>query len=221
MDDSLDTHGGEPMSPMTLQTVTVRIPTEREAAADVEVANGGLPTIPTEARMLPQAPLYKATGVSGQEHHLGVPFEVAEAIEVGDLIALPDRDGRPWATYEVLAEVGPWAEAFALPEGVEDDQFAGWVHLSVAPARDRLSVASEAAQWATTYAEMNRAAERARVQSEMRRRAVECTEIVDKLKSVGPELAARAVQHVLDDDGRDALLAALNRAELEQEPAAA
>jgi len=199
------------MSPMTLQTVTVRIPTEREAAPDVEVSNGGLPTIPTEARLLPQAPLYKATGVSGQEHHLGVPFEVAEAIEVGDLIALPDAYGRPWATYEVLAEMGPWAEAFPLPEGMEDKEFSTWVHLSVAPARDRLTIASEAAQRATDYWEMNRAAERARVQSEMRRRAVECTEIVDKLESVGPEHAARVVQHVLDDDGRRALLDALEQ----------
>lgn len=197
------------MSPMTLQAVTVRIPTEREAAPDVEVSNGGLPTIPTEARMLPQAPLYKATGVSGQEHHLGVPFEVAEAIEVGDLIALPDADGRPWATYEVLAEIGSWAEAFPLPEGMEDAQFAGWAHLSAAPARDRLTAAAEAAQRATTYADMNRARENARVQREIRRRAAECTEIVEKLRSVGPEHAARAVDDVLDDDGRRALLDAL------------
>ncbi len=204
------------MSPMmTLQAVTVRIPTEREDAADAEVANGGLPTIPAEARMLPQAPLYKATGVSGQEHHLGVPSEVAEAIEVGDLIALPDRDGRPWATFEVLAEVGQWAEAFPLPEGMEDAQFAGWVHLSAAPARDRLTAAAEEAQRATAYWEMNRAHENARVQREIRRRAAECTEIAEKLKSVSPEHAARVVQHVLDDDGRDALLAALARVERE------
>lgn len=199
------------MAPMTLQTVTVRIPTEREAAPDVETSNGGLPTIPTEARMLPQVPLHRATGVAGQEDHLGVPFEVAEAIEVGDLIALPDVYGRPWATFEVLAEVGPWAEAFPVPDGTPDEGYSNWVNLRVTPARDRLTIASEAAQRATDYWEMNRAHENARVQNEMRRRAAECAEIVEKLKSVGPEHAARAVD-VLDDDGRDALLAALNRA---------
>jgi len=100
------------MSPMTLQAVTVRIPTEREDAAEVVVSNGGVPMIPAEARMLPRPPLHRATGVSGQEDHLGVPSEVAEAIEVGDLIALPDAYGRPWATYEVLAE---WISASRRP----------------------------------------------------------------------------------------------------------
>jgi len=205
------------MSPMTLQAVTVRIPTEREDAAEVVVSNGGVPMIPAEARMLPRPPLHRATGVSGQEDHLGVPSEVAEAIEVGDLIALPDAYGRPWATYEVLAEIGAWAEAFPLPEGMEDKEFSTWVDLRVAPARDRLTVVSEAAQRATTYADMNRAHERARVQREILREAAECAEIVDKLKRVGPEHAARAVQHVLDDDGRRALLDALAREAAEQE----
>jgi len=64
---------------------------------------------------------------------------------------------------------------------------------------------------------MNRAHERARVQREILREAAECAEIVDKLKRVGPEHAARAVQHVLDDDGRRALLDALAREAAEQE----
>jgi len=78
-----------------------------------------------------------------------------------------------------------------------------------------MTISRYSAQRATELAEMNRAHENARVQREMRREAAECGEIVDKLKSVGPEHAARAVQHVLDDDGRRALLDALARVERE------
>lgn len=202
---------------MTLETVTVRIPTEREAAADVEVSNGGLPTIPAEARMLPRAPLHRATGVSGQEDHLGVPFEVAEAIDVGDLIALPDAHGRPWATFEVLAEIGPWAEAFPVPDDTPDKDFSNWVHLRVAPARDRLTIAAEAAQRATAYWEMNRAHERASVERYRIRRAAECAEIADRLKRADGEQIARLVNRLYDDEGRKALLDALAREAAEQE----
>lgn len=203
------------MSPMTLQAVPVRIPTERENAADVEVSNGGLPTIPTEARMLPQAPLHRATGVSGQEDHLGVPFEVAEVIEVGDLIALPDAYGRPWATFEVLAEVGPWAEAFPVPDDMPGEGFSDWVHFRVAPARDRLTIAAEAAQRATTYWEMRHAHERASAERYRIRRAAECAEIADRLKRADGEQIARLVNRLYDDEGRKALLDALARAEQE------
>ena len=201
------------MSPMTLQAVPVRIPTEREAADDVEVSNGGLPTIPAEAKMLPRPPLHRMTTAGGASH-LGIPADAAEDIDVGDLIAAPDHVGQPWAVYEVVEHVGLWAETFPLPDDT-DDEYAGWAHLTATPARDRLTIASEAARRATDYADMNRAAENARVQREMGRKAAECAGIVEKLRSVGPDHAARAVQHVLDDDGRRALLDALARVERE------
>lgn len=123
-------------------------------------------------------------------------------------MACPDPYGQPAVVFEVLENVGLWAEAFPLAEGMEDDQFAGWVHLTATPARDKVSLSNWAAEKGTRNAEMNRAHENARVQREIRRRAAECTEIVEKLESLGPDHAARAVD-VLDDDGRRALLDAL------------
>lgn len=201
---------------MTLETVPVRIPTERIDDPDAVVLNGGEATIPARAKMLPLPPLHCVTTAGGVSH-LGIPADAAEDIDVGDLIACPDHVGQPWAVYEVLEHVGLWAETFPLPDDTDDEYAAGWAHLTATPARDRLTIASEAAQRATAYADMNRAAENARVQREMHREAAECTEIVEKLRSVGAEHAARAVDDVLDNDGRRALLAALARVAVEWE----
>lgn len=194
------------MSPMTLQTVTVRIPTEREAAPDVEVSNGGLPTIPTEARMLPQAPLHRATGVSGQEDHLGVPFEVADAIDVGDLVALPDVYGRPWAVFEVLEHAGPWAKAFPLPEGM-DDEFAGWVHLRARPARDKVLSSFDSAKYLEDRWKYAKATEDSIRRAALKRR----DELVERITATDPAQLTGAIER-LDDDARTVLEGALDRA---------
>jgi len=204
------------MSPIALQAVTVRIPTERsvvDTADAVASNNGGETTIPARAKLLPLPPLHHVVHAGGASH-LGIPQAAAEEIEPGDLVACPDPYGQPAMVFEVLEHVGLWAEEFPLPEGM-DDEFAGWARLTAIPARDKVTLSNFAAERATTYAEMNRAAENARVQREIRRRAAECTEIVEKLRSVGPEHAARAVDDVLDDDGRRVLLDALARVERE------
>lgn len=198
---------------MPLETVTARIPTERMDDPDAVVLPGGLPTIPAEAKMLPQAPLHRQLQAGGASH-LGIPPAAAEEIQPGDLVAVPDRNGQPAMVFEVLEHVGLWAEKFPFPDHVED-QFAGWVHLAATPARDKVSLSNWAAEKGARVAEMNRVHENARVQGQIRRAAAECGEIVEKLKSVGPEHAARAVDDVLDDDERRALLAALARAEQE------
>ena len=192
---------------MPLETVTARIPTERVDAADAVVSNGGEATIPARAKLLPGPPLHHVLNAGGATH-LGIPPAAAEEIEPGDLVAVPDRNGQPAMVFEVLEHVGLWAEAFPLSEGMED-QFAGWVHLTATPARDKVSLSNWAAEKGARVAEMNRVHENARVQGQIRRAAAECGEIVEKLKSVGPEHAARAVDDVLDDDERRALLDAL------------
>lgn len=199
---------------MTLETVTVRIPTERIDDPDAVVLNGGEAMIPAEAKMLRWAPLHKVTTIGGVSH-LGVPAEAAIEIEVGDLIAGPGVGGQPGSVFEVLEHVGLWAETFPFPDDM-DDEYAGWAHLTGTPARDKVTISNWAAERATKLAEMNRAHENARVQGQIRREAAECAGIVDKFKSVGPEHAVRAV-HVLDDDGRRALLDALARVAAEQE----
>lgn len=207
---------------MSLETVPVRIPTEREGAAEAVVSNGGVPMIPAEAKMLPRPPLHCVTTAGGASH-LGVPADAAEDINVGDLIAAPAPVGQPWAVYEVLAHVGLWAETFPLPDGM-DDEYAGWALLAATPARDKMTTSRWAAETFRRNLEMNHAHERDRAERYMLRRAAECAEIAEKLKRADPEQIARMVDRLYDDDGRDALLAALNRAEqeaVEQVPAAA
>jgi len=110
---------------MILETVPVRIPTERLDAPDAVIPLGGVPMIPAEATMLPRPPLHCVTTAGGVSH-LGVPADAASEIEVGDLIAAPDPVGQPWAVFEVLEHGGLWAETFPIPDDM-DDEYAGWV----------------------------------------------------------------------------------------------
>lgn len=208
---------------MPLETVTARIPTERVDAADAVVSNGGEATIPTRAKMLPQAPLHHVLQAGGASH-LGIPPAAAEEIEPGDLVACPDPYGQPAMVFEVLEHLGLWAEKFPLPDHV-DDEFAGWVHLTATPARDELTISGWSAQRATELAAMNHAHERNRAERYMLRRAAECAEIAEKLKSADREQIARVVDRLYEDDGREALLEALTTVEREaaeqEAPAAA
>jgi len=207
---------------MSLETVPVRIPTEREGAAEAVVSNGGVPMIPAEAKMLPLPPLHCVTTAGGVSH-LGVPAEAASEIEVGDLIAAPDRVGQPWAVFEVLEHVGLWAETSPVPDDM-DDEHAGWALLTATPGRDKMTISRWTAEASRRNLDMKVAHERARVERYMLRRAAECAEIAEKLKSADREQIAGVVDRLYDDDGRDALLAALNRAAqeaVEQVPAAA
>lgn len=209
---------------MSLEIVTVRIPTERLDAADAVVSLGGEATIPARAKMLPRPPLHHVLEAGGASH-LGVPPATAEELEPGDLVACPDPYGHPAMVFEVIEHLGPWAEAFPLHDHVPDE-FAGWAHLTATPARDHMTLSRYAAERGLKIAEMNHVHERARVQREVLREAAEFAEIVAKLKSVNPEPAVRALEGLrtddgrkalLDDDGRKALLDALTRVAAEQE----
>ncbi len=204
------------MSPIALQTVTVRIPTERsvvDTADAVASNNGGETTIPARAKLLPLPPLHHVLHAGGASH-LGIPPGAAEEIEPGDLVACPDPYGQPAMVFEVLEHVGLWAEKWPLPDHA-DDQFAGWVHLTAIPARDKVTFSNYAAERGLKIAEMNHRHAQNTAREQVRRKAAECAEIVEKLRSAGPEHAARAVHDVLDDDGREALLEALTTVERE------
>lgn len=196
---------------MSLETVTVRIPTELSVVDNPDAVasnNGGETTIPARAKLLPLPPLHHV--LSGGASHLGVPPAAAENIEPGDLVACPDPYGQPTTmVFEVLELLGPWAEKFQLPEGA-DDPCPGWITLAAIPARDHMTLSRYAAERGPKIDEMNRLHANIRVREQIRREAAECAEIVAKLKSVvDPEPAVRALKDVLDDDGRRALLDAL------------
>lgn len=195
---------------MTLEIVAVNIPTGRglgHNSPGVTTTPNGENKWETTAKLLPGPPLFRIFDRSGTHDHLGVPPEVADDIELGDLIAAPVR-GEPGTVFEILERNGRWSDSFERDPDALDDGRDDWVHFTVAAARDKRTLENEACDRATSMADINRRMEHNRI--EANRRAVE--ELIDRVASADHEQLTAAI-NAIGPEARDKLDSALEASE--------
>lgn len=185
---------------MTLKTVDVNIPTGRGTGHNspgVTMTPGGENKWETTAKLLSVAPLFRIFDRSGTHDHLGVPPEVADDIEPGDLIAAPVR-GEPGTVFEILERVGRWSDSFERDPDALDDGRDDWVHFVVAAAHDKRTLENEACDRATSMAETNRRIE----ENHARARREHRDELAGRLASAGAEHMIEVLSYLNDEERR-------------------
>lgn len=197
--------------------------TDRLAVVDVQLpsprltsSSNGIPagepgfTVPGRAKLLPG-------GLPVQEMqpnllHIGVEARIAEQVKDGELIALPDRYGKPVETLKVIERM-PWTRDTNSPH-------SHLVRLITKPAQDKRTLADdmeERNRKAREYHERERKGAEERLAAAWHRQQLE---LVAVLEEMGIEAAAAA----LEPDQRAALLDEFKRkrdAAVDDQPAAA
>lgn len=125
------------MTPETadrLPIVNVALPSPRLTSGGNGVPVGSSPpTVPARAKLLPG-------GLPVQEMqpnllHIGVEARIAEQVKDGELVALPDRYGKPVETLKVIERM-PWTRDTNSPHG-------HLARLVTKPAQDEHSAADD------------------------------------------------------------------------------